>query len=572
MRPPDPYAYLDEPVGTNVPGRLWLRERAFESAASGIVITDATRPDHPVIDVNPAFERITGHLRADVMGQNVRLLQCPATDPVTVAEIRAGMAAQRETNVTILNQRRDGTPFWNDLLIAPVFDPAGRLTHFVGLQTDITARKRAEIRTDFLARASDRFGVSLDFRAALAAAADLAVPPIADLFLVDLVGDQNRRERSAFRFDGLPSATVDALRSAWSVSSDDQHGVALATRTGQSQLVESVDSAGIPSLDRAGAELGDLAATCLLSYLTVPIVSRGRILGALTIATTSQSGRRLDRADLLLMEDFARRTALAIDNTMLFTEAQVAVRARDQFLSIAAHELRTPVSSIKGYAQLLLRAQRKGEIPADRLRRSLETIDSSTDRLSLLTSDLLDVSRIRLGHLPLRPSEFDIADKVRSVVQRHTDSSGGLHEFDVSVAPGIYLVQADTDRINQVLTNLFENATKYSPDDQHVAVALDVGDQEVRLTVRDHGIGLPPGGAASIFEPFERAANALKHELPGLGLGLYICRGIVERHGGRIWAESEGEGTGTSFFVTIPTLGHGPDLNADQAILRHIGY
>lgn len=565
-------ALFDSPAhanGSNAPRAVdlhRLRERAFESALSGIVLADATRPNNPIIDVNPAFERITGYTRADVMGQNCRMLQCQNTDPATIAEIRAGMTALREISVTILNQRRDGTPFWNELLIAPIFDPDGDLTHFVGIQTDVTARKLAETRTGFLARASDQLGVSLDYRAALAGAASEAVPLIADLFLVDLLSESGRLQRPASRFATLPQQTIDAVRSAWTVHNHDQHGAALAIRTGQSQLVESVEHVQIPSLDRDAERFQHLTGTRLLSYLTAPIVSRGRILGALTMATTSRSGRRLEHADLLLMEDLARRTALAIDNAMLFTEAQGAVRARDQFLSIAAHELRTPVSSIKGYAQMLLRAQRKGEIAPERLKRSLETIDSATDRLSLLTSDLLDVSRIRLGQLPLRPGEFDFASKVRSVVHRYTESASGHHRIDVSVAPGAYTVRADTDRMDQVLTNLLENAVKYSPNSDRVAVELRVNGDEVRLAVQDYGIGLPPGGEAGIFEPFERASNALRHELPGLGLGLYICRGIVERHGGRIWAESQGEGRGTTFVVTIPTLGHGPDLNAGQTI------
>ncbi|CAA9578477.1 MAG: diguanylate cyclase/phosphodiesterase (GGDEF & EAL domains) with PAS/PAC sensor(s) [uncultured Thermomicrobiales bacterium] len=539
---------------------IWLRQRAFEAAGSGMVITDATRPDHPIIDVNPAFERITGHRREDVLGQNCRMLQSHRTDRATIAEIRSAIAARREVNVTLLNQRRDGSSFWNELRIAPLFNDAGALTHFVGIQTDVTARKLAEARTRFLAQASDQLGLSLDYRSALVSTATLAVPLIGDIFLVHLLDRQGRIGRVAAQFADLPPGVRDAVLAAWSGEAGDDHGAARAIRTGLSGFVPSVGDGGPPSLTRDDRSFRRVTGARLRSTLSVPLIARRRILGALTLATTSQSDRDLDTLDLVLMEDLARRAALAIDNAQLFAEAQAAVRARDQFLSIAAHELRTPVSSIKGYAQMLLRAQRKGTITPERIRRSLETIDNSTDRLTLLTSDLLDVSRIRLGHLPLRPAEIDLAAKVRSVVARYLESAGGAHRIDVAIPPGAYRVVADSDRIDQVLTNLFENAAKYSPGRDRIEVTLRRSDDELRLEVRDEGIGLPPGGETGIFAPFERAANAVEHNLPGLGLGLYICRGILERHGGRIWAESDGEGRGTAFIVTLPTAGNGPDL------------
>ncbi len=561
----------DDLTALSVASLLRLRERAFQSAGSGIVVTDACEPDNPIIDVNPAFERITGHSRASVLGQNCRLLQSGRTDPTAVSEISAGLRAQRKVTVAILNQRRDGTPFWNELLIAPVFAPGGQLTHFVGIQTDITARKMAEERTMFLAQVSNQFGMSLDFRSALTSAAQMAVPLIADIFLVDLLGRDGHTERVAASVSGLDYGQRVEFLSGLTIRPDDRHGPAVAVRTGQPQLVSSVADAAFPSLARDNDALRHRTGSSLLSYLTVPLIARRRILGALTIATTTDSGRTLHRDDLHLMEELARRAAMAIDNAMLYREAKQAVRDRDQFLSIAAHELRTPVSSIKGYAQMLLRAQGKGDIPAERLKRSLETINSSSDRLTLLTSDLLDVSRIRLGQLPLRRTRIDFASKVSSVIQQYQDATTDTHRVDLTVGPGDYTIRADTDRIDQILTNLLENAAKYSPDDDRIVLNLRVEDRQIRLSVQDFGIGLPRGGAKGIFEPFERASNALSHGLPGLGLGLYICRGLIERHGGEIWAESAGEDEGTTFFVTIPTDGHGSDLNADQATLLHFG-
>lgn len=535
------------------------RARAFESAGSGIVISDATHPEIPIIDVNPAFTRITGYGREESIGHNCRFLQYRRTDPATVELIRESIVAGRETSVTILNQRKDGAPFWNDLLITPVRGDDGLLTHFVGIQTDVTVRKMAEFRNDFLARSSEWLGVARDDRQALVRAAGLATPMVADLCQIALTDGDGRLEVVASAFVDVEGPATDALLAAWAPRSGDGHGLTHVARTRRAQLIPVVESAGNPSLARASDELHRLAGVRLLSCLAVPVMARGRVLGAVMMATTDRSNRRMDHADLQLTEDFAGRIALTIDNARLFRETEQAVRSRDQFLSIAAHELRTPVSSIKGYAQMILRADRKGSLSPDRMRRSLEIIDSATDRLTLLTSDLLDVSRIRLGHLPLRLGDLDLAERVASVIERHRESIGGYHQLDLDVAAGDYTVRVDPDRLEQVVTNLIENAIKYSPESDRVDLRLSATAERIELAVRDYGIGLPAGGEASIFEPFERATNALERNLPGLGLGLYICRGIIERHGGTIRAHSDGDGKGTTLTVTLPTAAHAPD-------------
>ena len=247
-----------------------------------------------------------------------------------------------------------------------------------------------------------------------------------------------------------------------------------------------------------------------------------------------------ERAELLANERAAR------------AEAEAAVRARDEFLSIASHELRTPVAGVKGYAQSLRRARATGRLDDARLERSLRAIEASADRLAVLTSDLLDVSRIRTGQLPFNPRPTDLAALAREVAGHFEDRLDATHRLDVRAGEAPCPVLADADRIDQVLTNLIENAAKYSPNGGtiEVAVATDGGDAVV--TVRDPGIGLPPGSAEAIFEPFGRAPNAAGHHIPGMGLGLYICRTIVERHGGSIRAESAGEGQGTTVSFRLP--------------------
>jgi signal transduction histidine kinase len=287
------------------------------------------------------------------------------------------------------------------------------------------------------------------------------------------------------------------------------------------------------------------------SLICVPLLARERTIGALTLISAA-SGRRYGPHDLSLAEALAARAALAVDNARLYSEAQAAIRSRDEFLSIASHELRTPVTGIKGYAQLLLRAQEHNRLEGARLTRSLQAIDEATDRLTTLTRDLLDVSRMRLGQLPLRLQAIDLSEQVRQAAYRFNDRLSPGHELIVDIWAPIPPIQGDADRLEQVLANLLENAIKYSPDGGPIWIELGRLDDEIVLAVRDEGIGLPGDAADAIFRPFGRAINATQRNLPGMGLGLYICRNIVERHGGRIVARSSGEGHGTTIEITLP--------------------
>ena len=198
-------------------------------------------------------------------------------------------------------------------------------------------------------------------------------------------------------------------------------------------------------------------------------------------------------------------------------------------------------------------------------------MDESSDRLAALTSDLLDVSSIRFGQLPLRLQELDLVALVRRVMGRYEEQLADPYRVVVSTDRDACPIEGDADRLEQVLTNLVENATKYSPDGGEIRVALRQGGQTLTLFVQDQSIGLPPDAAEAIFKPFGRASNASRQNLPGMGLGLYICRDIVERHGGRIWAESGGEGRGTTMYVRLPrevaAEGEGPEQDDGRSSL-----
>ncbi|HEX5501839.1 MAG TPA: GAF domain-containing protein [Thermomicrobiales bacterium] len=455
-----------------------------------------------------------------------------------------------------------GEERWAVVKARPVLDGAGGVALAISIFRDITEQRRAERGLHLLAEASSALAGSLDHRATLAALAHLAVPRLADWCVVYLTDEDGIARRLALAH--ADPAKEDLLAGLQrfhppTVRAPD-HPVARALRTAAPLLLTDIDAALVASVAVDAEHLRLLRALAPTSAMIVPLTARDRTLGAL-ILVAAESGRRYGPADLALAEELARRAALATDNARLYLQVQEALRTRDEFLSLASHELRTPVTSIRGYAQLLLRRHARDQLDAGLLTRSLGAIHEATDRLDRLTQDLLDVSRLRTDRFLLRPRPLDLAALLRRVTARYQDHLGARHRLLLDLAPDPCPLTADGDRLEQVLNNLLDNAAKYSPDGGDIRVALRPGDGAgpgggahpgLLLTVRDQGIGLPDGAAATIFEPFGRAANAALRQLPGLGLGLYICRDIVERHGGRIWAESDGEGRGTAVSLWLP--------------------
>jgi signal transduction histidine kinase len=270
---------------------------------------------------------------------------------------------------------------------------------------------------------------------------------------------------------------------------------------------------------------------------------------------TAELVRREQQIGLLNVELEGRvieRTAALEEAVTLRGEAESALAVRDEFVSIAAHELRTPVTGIKVNAQLALRRLDDTDADKERTARYLMGIIDGANRLALLIDDLMDVSRMRSGELLLRLTPIDLVALVSTVALRYAESGGEHHRVttDMPVAP--VMVTGDVGRLEQVLDNLLSNAVKYSPGGGDVGVNLQHAVDGIVLTVRDTGIGLTPGAHERIFEPFGRAANAMQQGLPGMGLGLHICRQIAEAHGGRMWAESPGESQGMTVGMWLP--------------------
>ena len=253
-------------------------------------------------------------------------------------------------------------------------------------------------------------------------------------------------------------------------------------------------------------------------------------------------------------EQSAAQESVAIVVHQDVTALKEAERLKDDFIGIAAHELRTPLAALKGYAQMLTRqaALGHGQQLADWQSEAVEAIDIATSRLVELTDDLLDVTRLQGGRLELHSEPADLVALLQRVISRLRVTTD-KHTLTLSATPEHIVVTIDRQRIEQVITNLINNAIKYSPDGGNIAITAceKPTSHQALLSIRDNGIGIPREQQSRIFGRFERADNARKREIKGTGLGLYLCRELVERHGGRIWFEST-EGQGSTFSVLLP--------------------
>ncbi len=224
---------------------------------------------------------------------------------------------------------------------------------------------------------------------------------------------------------------------------------------------------------------------------------------------------------------------------------------KDRFLSIASHELKTPITSIRGQAQLAIRRlskQKEASPEIEGMRTTLEKINDQTSRLTNLIDELLDVSSIRAGKVELHKRECELIDLCRGVVEDQRLLTGRSILLDTSTAT---VLIADCERLAQVIVNLVSNAAKYSPDDTPIQVRVRQRDTAAVIAVEDHGKGIAKEQLPHIFDTFYRTPDAQASSKFGLGLGLAICKDIVERHGGRIWCESE-VGRGSTFYVELP--------------------
>lgn len=485
--------------------------RAIAAASDGIVITDPHRPDNPIIYANPAFERITGYELKEVFGRNCRFLQGPDTDPEAIAQIRQAIAVPQEVRVVLLNYKKNGQTFWNELKISPVISGQGFLLYFIGIQTDITQRKQAE---EALQDSEARYRM-----------------------LAENANDLIARHAP----DGTCLYLSPACRTLLGYEPDEMLG---------RSPYEIFHPADIDHIESAFAGLLTTADTYISSYRI------RRKDGHYIWFETSVRAIRHPETDevqeiIAISRDITGRKRSEEAIALARDEALAASNLKSQLLANVSHDVRTPLSGILGYAEMLQEGV-FDPLTDDQREATKEIVDSARQLLGLINS-LLDQARIEAGKLALDIGPFAPQDLIETMYT----SLGQLAQrkqltltSQISAEMPITLI-GDRERIQQILFNLVSNALKFTERGTVAVSFYPTNAAHWAIEVADTGPGIPTEAQIYIFEAFRQVDGSVTRRHGGVGLGLSIVKQLVDLMGGQISLEST-EGQGSIFTVLLP--------------------
>ena len=543
------------------------RYRALVFATADVVWTMTGAGGHEVEDQVPgladrSWAAFTGQSERE-LAEEGRLTAVHPDDRDRVARAwQTALAAGAGFEVEYRLRRRDGVYRVVVDRGVPLHAEDDRIVRWIGACADVSERRAAEDdrrreaeRQRFFATAGATLAAALDYETAVAELARLIVPAVADACIIDVLEPGGTIRRLTTAASPATQAILNELQTRYPPTLDRPHGVARVIATGEPSFRPVIREERRAELAVDGEHRRLLAALGTRSNITVALVARGEILGALTLKRI-QSEVPYDAADLAFAEELARRAALALDNARLLREARAAVRLRDEFLSSASHDLRNPLTTIQGRVQLLQRQLARKPPAPEALAQALEEIAGAARKLQALIDELQDVSSLQIGRpLTLRRRPTDLVALARDEVEQAKETAP-RHRLRLESSLPALVANVDPGRLRRVLDNLLANAIKYSPGGGEVVVTLrregpDAGGTPwAALAVRDRGVGIPAADRPRLFERFYRASN-VAGRIAGSGIGLAGVRQIVEQHGGTIDVESV-EGQGSTFTVRLP--------------------
>ena len=475
--------------------------RALECTSNGVVISDMSLAGRPVFYANPAFYRITGYDPGYAIGRNCDFLQRDDKAQPEIEQLRTAVAEGRSTQVVLRNYRKDGSLFFNELAIAPVAEADGSIKHYVGVLNDVTERERSRMAiAERSARLNNVFDLSPD-----------------GFVVFDSSGQMAYCNRAFQAMTGWKASNT-----ALSVAEFDQRFAVLCSNASDYEPVKAL-------VDGEGGV--DSAHTLMLA------LPERRVLARVVRSASDGHGE-----SILFFRDVTRETEVD--------------RMKSEFLTTAAHELRTPMVSVFGFTELLLRRP----VPEERRKDMLETIHRQASLLINMVNELLDLARIEARQGKDLKREACRIDSLVTQAVGPLMGHSAKHEIVLDIPHGDGVLWVDPEKTHRALTNVISNALKYSPAGGCIEVCTQSGqlrgEPAVGLTVTDAGIGMSAEQLARVFERFYRADPS--GNIPGTGLGMSLVKEIVELQGGRVDIDSQ-PGAGTTVTLWLPLAG-GLDL------------
>lgn len=469
----------------------------------------------------------------------------------------------------------------------PYRNDAGRIVNWYGTSTDIHEQKRAAQIQTFLADVSKELASTLDYTTMLKEVTQLCVPALADWCAIDLYDE----EKEAFEQVSLAHSNPDKIALAREFSErnpadiNSPTGVPNVIRTGKTEYYPRITKELLEQYIDDEEILEFMVSLNMHSMIIAPLRISNKVVGGISFVA-SDSGRYYTESDLHLIEELAARISLGITNSKLYDdsrrelekrqqverellqekeslEAKVHARteqrvqhlvelnrSKDEFISIASHQLRTPATGVKQYVGMLLEGF-VGEL-TPKQHQLLEKAYNSNERQLKIVTDLLRVAQVDAGKVVLKKAKVKLNGFIDEIIRdHHTVFSDRDQTILYTPTHPDITISIDEASIRMVLENLIDNASKYSEDGTHVSVTVKDRGDSVSIGIRDQGVGIDPDGHARLFEKFSRINNPLSTKVGGTGLGLYWAKKIVDLHGGKISHRSNKSG-GTTFSIKLP--------------------
>lgn len=424
------------------------------------------------------------------------------------------------------------------------------------ISRDITKLKKIEKLSKFLNRASEQLTRTHDTEEALNKILEFIVPDFADWFTIDLLTEGGGLELAKMAHsDPEKMEWAKKYRALNPIDMEDtmEGTTAWVIRTGNVSFFPEISDELIRLAAKTDEEAEMLINLSLRSAMSIPIVSNDETLGVVSFISTKDN-KPYDEDDLAFAKEFTNHIALTLENSKLYENIRKDIKSKiaankqkDDFLAIASHELKTPLTSVKGYIHILTSLIRKGEeVSALNI---LKKTERQINKMTKLIHNFLDISRLESSQLQLEKDEFDLNELVLETINYYNLPEN--KERLKFVAGNIPKVFADKSKISQVIDNYLSNALKYSPADQSVLFKTTFENGSVIVSVTDKGIGINESSKEKIFQRFYRAENMKNATASGFGIGLYLSTEIIKLHNGKTWFVSE-EGKGSTFYFSIP--------------------
>jgi PAS domain S-box-containing protein len=474
---------------------------------------------------NAGAELIKGYRADEIIGQHFSVFYPPEDQvrhkPQRILQIAAADGVYREEGWRV---RKDGSAFWASVVITAIHDAAGTVIGFGKVTRDLTERKQAE---EALRQSEERF------RLLVSRVRDYAI------FMLDPQGYIATWNAGAELIKGYRADEIIGQHFSVFYPPEDQASHK-PQRILQIAAADGVyEDEGWRVRKDGSAFWADVVITAVYDDQGV-LRGFGKVTRDLTERKRAEDTQRQVQAqDLQLAREQAARA-----------QAEADLRLRDAFLSTTAHDLRTPVTAVAGYAELLQRRLERGEFTPERVQKSLHALRVQTQRLNRLTTMLLDLTRLEHGKMVLDCTPIDLRPSIERVSQE-LQLLTVTHTILVDLPPAPLMVEADALRLEQVLYNLVQNAIKYSPHGGTITVAAWQDEQQTVVSVTDQGVGIPAAELAQVFDRFYRATNVPQGSINGLGLGLHLVKEFVALHGGEVDVQSV-VGVGSCFRVRLP--------------------